>query len=51
MAKMTTKKIEEKGLRILCNFFAECDRVDTYIPCNDKEPLWDGHLYLFNSSE
>ena len=48
---MTTKKIEEKGQRILCDYFAECDRVDTYIPCNDKEPLWDGHLYLFSSSE
>ena len=48
---MTTKKIEEKGQRILCGFFAECDRVDTYIPCNDKEPLWDGHIYLFNSTE
>ena len=48
---MTTKKIEEKGQRILCDYFAECDRVDTYIPVNDKEPLWDGHLFLFNSSE
>lgn len=51
MAKMTTKKIEEKGQRILCDYFAECERVDTYIATNDKEPLWDGHLYLFNSSE
>ena len=51
MAAMTTKKIEEKGQRILCDYFAECDRVDTYIPVNDKEPLWDGHLFLFNSSE
>lgn len=48
---MPTKKIEEKGQRILCDYFAECERVDTYIPCNDKEPLWDGHLYLFKSSE
>ena len=51
MAKMTTKKIEEKGQRILCDYFAECDRVDTFISTNDKEPLWDGNLYLFNSSE
>ena len=51
MAKMTTKKIEEKGQRILCGFFSECDRVDTYVPCNDKEPLWDGHLYLFSSPQ
>lgn len=51
MAKLTTKKIEEKGQRILCDYFAECDRVDTYIATNDKEPLWDGNLYLFNSSE
>ena len=48
---MTTKKIEEKGQRILCDYFAECDRVDTYIPTNDKEPLWDGHLYLYDSAE
>lgn len=51
MTKITTKKIEEKGQRILCDYFAECDRIDTFIPSNDKEPLWDGHLYLFNSSE
>ena len=51
MAKMTVKKIEEKGQRILCDYFSECDRVDTYIPINDKEPLWDGNIYLFNSSE
>lgn len=51
MGKMTTKKIDDKGQRILCDYFAECERVDTYIATNDKEPLWDGHLYLFNSSE
>lgn len=51
MAKMTTKKIEEKGQRILCDYFAECERVDTFIATNDKEPLWDGNLFLFNSSE
>ena len=51
MAKMTTKKIEEKGQRILCDYFAECDRVDTFITINDKEPLWDGSLFLFDSSE
>lgn len=51
MAKMTTKKIEEKGQRILCDYFAECDRVDTFIATNDKEPLWDGNLYLFNFTE
>lgn len=51
MAKMTTKKIEEKGLRIFCDYFTECERVDTFIQSNDKEPLWDGYLYLYNSSE
>jgi hypothetical protein len=48
---MTTKKIEEKGIRILEGYFEDCDRVDTYISRNDKEPLWDGNLYLFNSAE
>lgn len=51
MAKLTTKKVEEKGLRILCDYFAECERIDTYIASNDKEPLWDGHIYLFNSDK
>lgn len=51
MARMTTKKIEEKGQRILGDFFTDCDRVDTYVSTNDKEPIWDGHLYLYNSSE
>lgn len=50
MTKMPTKKIDDKGQRILCDYFTECERVDTYIATNDKEPLWDGHLYLFNSS-
>lgn len=46
---MTTKKVEDKGLRILGDYFEECSLVDTYLSSNDKEPLWDGHLYLFNS--
>lgn len=51
MAKKTTKKIEEKGQRILGAYFYDCDRIDTYVATNEKEPIWDGHLYLFNSSE
>lgn len=51
MARLTAKKIEEKGQRILCDYFSECDRVDTYIHTNDKEPLWDGNIFLFSSSE
>lgn len=51
MSKMPTKKVEDKGLRILNEYFENCDRVDTYLASNDKEPLWDGHVYLYNSSE
>lgn len=51
MGNMTTKKIEEKGQRILCDYFTDCNRIDTYIHTNDKEPLWDGHLFLFTSTE
>lgn len=51
MSIMPTKKVEDKGLRILNEYFEKCDRVDTYLASNDKEPLWDGHIYLFNSSE
>lgn len=50
MGKLTTKKVEEKGIRILDEYFEDCELVDTCISRNDKEPLWDGNIYLFNSS-
>lgn len=51
MSTMPTKKVEDKGLRILKEYFEDCDRIDTYLADNDKEPLWDGHIYLYNNSE
>jgi len=50
MGKLTTKKVEEKGIRILDEYFEDCELVNTCISRNDKEPLWDGNIYMFNSS-
>ncbi|MDL2224222.1 hypothetical protein LJB92_02795 [Bacteroidales bacterium OttesenSCG-928-M06] len=42
-----SKQIEEKATRAVETFFEDSRIVSTFIDRNDKEPFWDGHLYLY----
>lgn len=43
-----TKKIEEKALNFLKTFIEDSSMISQFIADNDKEPCWDGHLYLYS---
>ena len=43
-----TKAIEEKALNYLKFFIEDSERISQYLADNDKEPCWDGHLYLYD---
>lgn len=42
-----SKAIEEKALTYLKFFIEDSKRISQFIDDNDKEPCWDGHLYLY----
>lgn len=42
-----TKAIEEKALNHLKSFIEDSKVISQYLDDNDKEPCWDGHLYLY----
>lgn len=43
------KAIEEKALLCFKDYIVDSKIISQYIPENDKEPFWDGHIYLFNN--
>ena len=43
-----TKAIEEKALNCLKNFIEDSKTISQFLIDNDKEPCWDGHLYLYS---
>lgn len=43
-----TKAIEEKALNYLKCFIEDSKVLSQFITDNDKEPCWDGHLYLYS---
>ena len=42
-----TKVIEEKALNHFKTFIEDSKVISQYLDDNDKEPCWDGHLYLY----
>ena len=42
-----SKVIEEKAINAIKLFFEDSCIISTFIAENDKEPFWDGHLYLY----
>lgn len=44
---MNNRQIEAKAVNAIEDYFATSKLVATYLSANDKEPLWDGHLYLY----
>lgn len=43
------KAIEEKALLYFKDYIVDSTVISQYIPENDKEPFWDGHIYLYNN--
>lgn len=43
---MTTKQIEEVATNAVKNVFNYTDKLSSYISDNDKEPSWDGFVYI-----
>lgn len=43
-----TKAIEEKALNYLKQFIEDSKAISQFLKDNDKEPCWDGHLYLYS---
>ena len=46
-----TKKTEEKALNYLKMFIEDSSVISQFISDNDKEPCWDGHLYLYSGDK
>ena len=46
---MNDKQKETKAVNAVEDYFAVSELVDTYLSTNDKEPQWDGHLYLYKN--
>lgn len=44
---LDTKVIEEKALNHFKSFIEDSKVISQFIADNDKEPCWDGHLYLY----
>lgn len=44
---MDSKAIEEKAINKLKEFIEDSKAISQFIDDNDKEPCWDGHLYLY----
>lgn len=51
MANKNSKKIEDIARITVEKFFLQSQTVDTYLASNDKEPIWDGHFYLYNEAD
>lgn len=46
-----TKAIEEKALNYLKSFIEDSKVISQFIDDNDKEPCWDGHLFLYSDGK
>lgn len=46
---MDNKNIEDIAVNAICQKFERSKVISTFISSNDKEPLWDGHLYIYKN--
>lgn len=44
---MDKKAIEDLSVSAVKNSITVCDLLSPFIPDNDKEPSWDGHVYIY----
>ena len=45
------KAIEEKALNYFKTFIEDSKVISQFLSENDKEPIWDGHLFLYSSGK
>ena len=48
---MTTKQIEEIAVHTVGLYFSKSQAISPYISYNDKEPCWDGNLYVYSNPD
>lgn len=48
---MTTKQIEEIAVHTVGLYFSKSQAISPYISNNDKEPCWDGNLYVYSNPD
>ena len=48
---MNTNKIERAAVRVIEEYIDKCPKLEPYITSNDKTPIWDGDIYIFNDVE
>lgn len=48
--KMDKKAIETLSVNAVRDSIVQCALLDQFIPDNDKEPSWDGHVYAYKDS-
>ena len=46
--EIDTKAIEEKALNYFKTFIEDSKVISQFLAEDDKEPCWDGHLYLYS---
>lgn len=46
MANKSSDKIEAAAICCIKDAFYESDRLSAYLPIGDKEPVWDGNIYI-----
>ena len=51
MGSKNSKKTEDKAIIAVEQFFLQSQTVDTFLASNDKEPIWDGHFYLYSNPD
>lgn len=48
---MTSKQIEEIAVHTVGLYFSKSQTISPYISDNDKEPCWDGNLYVYSNPD
>lgn len=48
---MDSKQIEEIAVHIVGLYFSKSQTISPYISNNDKEPCWDGNLYIYSNPD
>lgn len=47
MVKLTNTQIEKASVEAVNSYFNFSETLDPNIPTSDKEPVWDGSLFLY----
>ena len=48
---MNNNKTERAAIRAIEEYIDNCPKLETYITSNDKTPIWDGDINIFNDEE